>query len=76
MVDRDLIRRKLADLEQYVAQLAEYRGLTPEEYRRDWRTQRIVERTLDYARLDPARVVRALRDGLEDFVKFKAAALG
>jgi uncharacterized protein YutE (UPF0331/DUF86 family) len=44
MVDRDLIRRKLADLEQYVQQLAEY--VTPEEYRRDWRTQRIVERTL------------------------------
>ena len=135
MVDRDLIRRKLADLEQYVGQLAEYRGVTPEEYGRDWRTQRIVERTLqmsievcidvanhviadrklrvpgtyaetfdvlaeaglldptlhavmvrmsgfrklivhDYARLDPGRVVRVLREGLEDFVNFKAAALG
>jgi uncharacterized protein YutE (UPF0331/DUF86 family) len=125
----------LAELEQYVEQLAEYRGLTPEEYRRDWRTQRIVERTLqmsievcidvanhviadrklrvpgtyaetfdvlaeaglldstlhevmgrmsgfrnvvvhDYARLDPSRVVRVLRDGIEDFAKFKTAALG
>jgi len=46
MVDRDLIRRKLTDLEQYVAQLSEYRGVTAEEYRGDWRTQRVVERTL------------------------------
>jgi uncharacterized protein YutE (UPF0331/DUF86 family) len=135
MVDRDLIRRKLTDLEQYVQQLAEYRGVTPEEYRRDWRTQRIVERTLqmsievcidvanhviadrklrvpgtyaeifdvlteaglldpslhtvmvrmcgfrnlivhDYARLDPSRVIQALREGLDDFVKFSAVALG
>lgn len=45
MVDRDLIRRKLADLDQYVRQLSEYRNVTVEEYRADWRTQRIVERT-------------------------------
>jgi len=135
MVDRDLIRRRLADLEQYVGQLAEYRGVTPDEYRGDWRTQRIIERTLqmsievcidvanhvvadrklrvpgtyaetfdvlaeagllhpslhtvmvrmcgfrnmlvhDYARLDPSRVVRVLHEGMEDFAKFKTAALG
>jgi uncharacterized protein YutE (UPF0331/DUF86 family) len=135
MVDRELFRRKLADLEQYVQQLAEYSGVTAEEYRGDWRTQRIVERTLqmsietcidvanhliadrklrvpgtyaetfdvlaeaglldptlhavmvrmcglrnlivhDYARLDPSRVIRILREGLDDFLKFKAAALG
>jgi uncharacterized protein YutE (UPF0331/DUF86 family) len=135
MVDRDLIRRKLAELDQYVQQLGEYRGVTPEEYGRDWRTQRIVERTLqmsievctdvanhviadrklrvpgtyaeifdvltdaglldpslhavivrmcgfrnlivyDYARLDPLRVIRVLREGLDDLSKFKAAALG
>ena len=49
MVDRDLLLRKLADLEQYVAQASEYRALEVEQYRRDWRTQRIVDRTLQIA---------------------------
>ena len=49
MVDWDLVLRKLADLDQYVDQLGEYRGITVEEYRRDWKTQRIVERTLQMA---------------------------
>ncbi len=49
MVDRDLILRKLADLDQYVDQASEYRNVTVEEYRKDWRTQRIVERTLQLA---------------------------
>lgn len=46
MVDRDVIRRKLAELAAYVAQVSEYRDLTVERYRADWKTQRIVERTL------------------------------
>lgn len=49
MVDRDLLLRKLADLEVYLSQLSEYRGLSVEEYRGDWKTQRIVERTLQIA---------------------------
>ena len=49
MVDPDLILRKLADLYQYLAQVSEYRGITVEEYRRDWKIQRIVERTLQMA---------------------------
>jgi uncharacterized protein YutE (UPF0331/DUF86 family) len=117
-----------------VTQVGEFRGITPEEYRRDWKTQRIVERTLqmaievcadvanhiiadrnlrmpgtyaeafeilgeagllteahrdamvrmsgfrnlivhEYARIDPALVVRVLRERLGDFAGFKAAAL-
>ena len=46
MVDRDLLLRKLADLEQYLSQVSEYRDITVERYRGDWKTQRIVERTL------------------------------
>ena len=46
MVDRDLLRRKLAELSEYVTQASEYRDLTVERYRADWKTQRIVERTL------------------------------
>lgn len=135
MVDRDLLLRKLADLDQYVDQVSEFRTVTVAEYRRDWKTQRIIERTLqmaieacldvanhvvadrelrvastyaeifdvlgdagllegslrqamirvarfrnllvhDYARIDPAIVVRILREGLDDFRRFREAALG
>ena len=134
MVDRDLFLRKLADLDQYLGQVSEYRDITIDQYRGDWKTQRIVERTLqmaiemcvdivnhviadrglrvpatyaeafevlgeaglldaarrdamirmskfrnvivhDYARVDPAIVVRILREHLEDFAQFKAAVL-
>ncbi len=135
MVDRDLLLRKLGDLDQYLGQVSEYRAITFDQYRGDWKTQRIVERTLQmaievcadianhiiadrglrvpatyaeafevlgeaglleaaqrdamirmskfrnvivhaYARLDPAIVVRILREHLEDFTRFKAAVLG
>jgi hypothetical protein len=42
VVDRDLVRRKLAELAEYVAQVSECRDLTVERYRADWRTQRVV----------------------------------
>ena len=134
MVDRELILRKLTDLEQYATQVEEFRGITPEAYRSDWKTQRIVERTLqmaieacadvanhiiadrnlrmpstyaeafevlaeadiltaaqreamvrmsgfrnlivhEYARIEPAMVVRVLRERLGDFGAFTAAIL-
>jgi uncharacterized protein YutE (UPF0331/DUF86 family) len=46
MVDADLVERKLADVDRYLGQLAEFRQLSIEEYRADWKVQRIVERTL------------------------------
>lgn len=49
MVDPDLVRRKLAEIDVYLGQLAEYRSVTVAEYRADWKTQRIVERTLQMA---------------------------
>jgi uncharacterized protein YutE (UPF0331/DUF86 family) len=49
MVDRPLIFRKLDSLSLYAKQLAEFRGVGIEEYKRDWKTQRIVERTLQMA---------------------------
>lgn len=132
MVDRDLVLRKIAALEEYRAQLREYEDVSPDEYARNWRTQRIVERTLplaietcvdiasyviadrrlripssyaetfdilseagllsaelrpalvemarfrnilvhDYTRLDPARVVRILRERLGDLERFADA---
>lgn len=49
MVDRDLLLLKLADLDQYLGQVSEYRDITIDQYRGDWKTQRIVERTLQMA---------------------------
>lgn len=46
MVDADLVRRKLAEIESYQDQIGEYRALTAEQYRSDWKTQRIIDRTL------------------------------
>jgi uncharacterized protein YutE (UPF0331/DUF86 family) len=49
VVDRDLVRRRLALLETYLGQLAPYRTLDCAGYEGDWKTQRIVERTLHLA---------------------------
>jgi uncharacterized protein YutE (UPF0331/DUF86 family) len=49
MVDRELLLRKLAELELYLKQVSEFRMLTVEQYRTDWKAQRIVERTLQMA---------------------------
>jgi uncharacterized protein YutE (UPF0331/DUF86 family) len=46
VVDRDLILRRIADIEQYLQQLAEYRRIDLPSYQNDWKTQRIIERTL------------------------------
>ena len=44
-----MIYRKLDSLSLYARQLAEFRGVVLEEYMRDWKVQRIVERTLQMA---------------------------
>lgn len=46
MVDVALVLRKLASLDEYRRQLAEYAAISINEYRSDWKVQRIVERTL------------------------------
>lgn len=46
MVNKALIFRKVASLAEYRKQIGEYSALTVEQYRSDWKTQRIVERTL------------------------------
>ena len=49
MVDRDLILRRLANLDAYLEQLAPYRNIDVSAYQQDWKTQRVVERTLHLA---------------------------
>ena len=49
VVDRDLILRKVADLQQYLKQLEFFRQIELSTYQEDWKTQRIVERTLHLA---------------------------
>lgn len=46
MVDKNLILRKLSELENYQTQLEEYKKITVKDYRDDWKVQRIIERTL------------------------------
>lgn len=46
MVDSALVFRKIASLGEYRKQISEYSELTVEQYRGDWKIQRIVERTL------------------------------
>ncbi|MFZ4858315.1 MAG: type VII toxin-antitoxin system HepT family RNase toxin [Desulfuromonadaceae bacterium] len=46
MVDKALVFRKVASLSEYQKQVSEYSALTVEQYRGDWKIQRIVERTL------------------------------
>jgi len=46
LVDKTLILRKLAKLEVCHQQIREYSEITVEVYEKDWKTQRIVERTL------------------------------
>lgn len=46
MVDKALILRKLAELEEYLEQIREFSSVAIAEYEGNWKTQRIVERTL------------------------------
>lgn len=46
MVDKSLILRKLSELEEYLSQIREFSSIAKEGYSQDWKTQRIVERTL------------------------------
>ncbi len=46
MVDRGLILRKFADLEEYLGQIKQFSGTNLETYASDWKLQRIIERTL------------------------------
>lgn len=49
MVDKNLILRKISELEEYITQLEELKDVTVEEYLKDWKIQRAVERTLQIA---------------------------
>jgi uncharacterized protein YutE (UPF0331/DUF86 family) len=46
VVDKTLILRKLAELEEYLGQVKEYASMAVDRYSKDWKAQRIVERTL------------------------------
>jgi uncharacterized protein YutE (UPF0331/DUF86 family) len=46
LVDKLLLGRKIAQMETYLGQIREYSKISVTTYRNDWKTQRIVERTL------------------------------
>lgn len=46
MVDKQLIGRKIAQIDDYLNQIQEFSTLSLRSYKKDWKTQRIIERTL------------------------------
>jgi uncharacterized protein YutE (UPF0331/DUF86 family) len=46
LVDKLLLGRKIAQMEIYLGQIREYSKISVTAYKNDWKTQRIVERTL------------------------------
>jgi uncharacterized protein YutE (UPF0331/DUF86 family) len=46
LVDKNIVLRKIAEIDTYLSQIAEYAHISLEGYQEDWKTQRIVERTL------------------------------
>lgn len=46
MVDKTLILRRLAKLDEYLNQIREYSAVSFQEYEENWKVQRIIERTL------------------------------
>lgn len=46
MVDKAVVLRKLSELGTYYGQIKEFTDIAIDNYKNDWKTQRIVERTL------------------------------
>jgi uncharacterized protein YutE (UPF0331/DUF86 family) len=46
LVDKLLVGRKLADIDTYLKQVGDFSKISLNQYKNDWKTQRIVERTL------------------------------
>lgn len=46
MVDKLLLGRKIAQVDTYLSQVKEFSKISVNAYKNDWKTQRIVERTL------------------------------
>lgn len=49
MVDRELVLRKAAALEGYLGELEQFQSIDLEAYRAEWKTQRVVERSMHLA---------------------------
>jgi len=46
LVDKALLLRKISELETYQKQIREFSDITLQNYKEDWKTQRVVERTI------------------------------
>lgn len=46
LVDKNILLRKMSELETYQKQLEEFSDITTQSYKSDWKVQRIIERTL------------------------------
>jgi uncharacterized protein YutE (UPF0331/DUF86 family) len=46
LVDKELILKKLSEIEEHLQELEEFKDISIDDYRKDWKIQRILERTL------------------------------
>jgi uncharacterized protein YutE (UPF0331/DUF86 family) len=46
LVDKNIILRKISELEIYQKQISEFSDITFQTYKSEWKTRRIVERSL------------------------------
>jgi len=46
LVDKELILKKLSEIEEHLQELEEFKNISIDDYRKNWKIQRIVERTL------------------------------
>lgn len=46
MVDKNLVLKKIKELQQRQVEIEEFKSITIDQYKKDWKIQRIVERTL------------------------------
>jgi len=46
LVDKNLVLKKIKELQQRQVEIEEFKSITIDQYKKDWKIQRIVERTL------------------------------
>lgn len=49
LIDKNLVLRKISELEERTKELEEFKDISVELYSKDWKIQRIIERTLHIA---------------------------
>jgi len=91
LVDRNVVLRKIAELDTYLAQIREYDGISPEQYRKVLLENNVIDAELfslmermakfrnivvhQYETVDAGIVTGILRKNLSDFSMFREKVL-